>query len=151
MVDKIYELMKYRLQATLSISLHATSNEIRDKIMPVNKKWNIESIMKAASDYFEYTSRRVSFEYVLIDGLNDSEEDANALVKLIGDRICHVNLIPLNDIKERNFRRSYYDRVSAFQQILRQNDINATVRRELGADINAACGQLRRQELEENN
>lgn len=151
LVDKIYELMKYRLQATLSISLHATSNEIRDKIMPVNKKWNIESIMKAASDYFEYTSRRVSFEYVLIDGLNDSEEDANALVKLIGDRICHVNLIPLNDIKERNFRRSYYDRVSAFQQILRQNDINATVRRELGADINAACGQLRRQELEENN
>ncbi len=145
LVDKIYELMQYKFPVTLSISLHAPNDEIRDKIMPINKKWNIESLMKAADDYFLHTSRRVSFEYVLIDGLNDSEQNAKELVELIGDRICHVNLIPLNDIKERNFKRSLSSNVLAFQQILRQNDINVTVRRELGSDINAACGQLRLQ------
>lgn len=148
LVDKIYELMKHRLQATLSISLHAPTDELRDKIMPINKKWNIESLMKAADDYFHYTSRRVSFEYILIDGFNDSEENARQLVKLVKNRICHINLIPFNDINERNFKRSLSDKVLAFQQILRQNDINVTVRRELGADIKAACGQLRKQETD---
>ncbi|MBP0979257.1 MAG: 23S rRNA (adenine(2503)-C(2))-methyltransferase RlmN [Oscillospiraceae bacterium] len=148
LVDKIYELMKYRLPVTLSISLHATTDEVRDKIMPVNKKWNIESLIKAADDYFNYTSRRVSFEYVLINELNDSPEQALELVRLLGDRVCHVNLIPLNDIKERNFKRSIPERVFAFQKILRKYEINTTVRRELGADIRAACGQLRRKERE---
>ena len=149
LVDKIYELMEHRLQITLSISLHAPNDEIRDKIMPINKKWNIASIMKAADDYFEVTSRRVSFEYVLIDRLNDSKENAHELVNLLGNRICHVNLIPLNNIKERNYKRSSAKKIAEFQQILRKSGINVTVRRNLGFDISAACGQLRKQLLTE--
>ena len=148
LVDKIYELMKYKFQVTLSISLHAPNDEIRNQIMPVNKKWNVEALMKAANDYFDATSRRVSFEYILIDGLNDSIENAEELVRLLQGRPYHVNLIPLNNIKERNFKRSGEEQVLKFQQILRQSGINATVRRELGSDIKAACGQLRRQENE---
>lgn len=151
LVDKIYELMKYRLPVTLSISLHATTDEVRDKIMPVNKKWNIQSLLKAANDYFNYTSRRVSFEYILIKGLNDSVEQAHELARLIGDMICHINLIPLNDIKERNFKRSDSKSVFEFRKVLRKYEINATVRRELGSDIRASCGQLRKQERESEN
>ena len=150
LVDKIYELMKHKLQVTLTVSLHAPTDELRNQIMPVNKKWNLASLMKATDDYFEYTSRRVSFEYTLINGFNDSAKDAEDLVKLLGDRICHVNLIPLNDIKERNYNRSSNRNVLEFQRILRNHDINVTVRRELGSDINAACGQLRLQELRNN-
>ena len=148
LVDKIYELMKYKFQATLSISLHAPNDEIRNQIMPINKKWNVEALIKAANDYFDVTSRRVTFEYILIDGLNDSKENAEELVRLLQGRPYHVNLIPLNNIKERNFKRSSEERVLKFQRILRQGDINTTVRRELGTDIKAACGQLRIQEKE---
>lgn len=153
LVDKIYELMEHNIQATLSISLHAPNNEIRDQIMPINKKWNIESLIKAADEYFKRTSRRVSFEYILIEGLNASLDQAKELADLIrgvGGQTCHVNLIPLNDIKERNFRRPDPKKVFDFQNVLRRNGINVTVRRDLGSDIRAACGQLRRQETEVN-
>lgn len=147
-VDKMYELMKHRLQLTLSVSLHASNDKIRDQIMPINKRWNIEQLLKASEDYFEYTRRRVSFEYALIKDLNDSPEHALELVNLFKNKICHINLIPLNNIKERNFVKSPDERVLQFQNILRKNEINVTIRRELGSDINAACGQLRRQDVE---
>ena len=144
LVPKIYELSKLGLGLTLSISLHASDNKSRSEIMPVNDRYDINELLKACRHYFSITGRRISFEYALIDGHNDSREDAARLAKLLDGFICHVNIIPVNKIKERNFTS---DRKSAqrFRGYLEELGVNATVRRTLGADIDAACGQLRRE------
>ena len=144
LVPKIYELAKLGLGLTLSISLHASDNKSRSEIMPVNDRYNIDELLKACREYFKITGRRISFEYALIDGHNDSREDAVRLAKLLDGFVCHVNIIPVNKIKERNFTS---DRKSAqrFRGYLEELGFNATVRRTLGADIDAACGQLRRE------
>lgn len=141
-VDRIYKLAQLKLGVTLSVSLHAATDEKRSAIMPINNKFNLKELMKACDDYFKATGRRISFEYSLIEGVNDTEQSAEELIKLIGKRNCHVNLIPINEIKERDFKKSRF--VERFQKRLIDAGINATVRRTLGADINAACGQLRR-------
>lgn len=143
-VSGIYKLMEKKLQLTLSISLHAPNDEIRSKTMPVNKKWNIEKLLKACRDYTEATGRRISFEYAMISGVNDSDECAVELATRLKGMLCHVNLIPVNSVEERDYRRSADSRIKQFIQILEKNRINVTVRRTLGSDINASCGQLRR-------
>ncbi len=144
LVDKIYELSKLNFGLTLSISLHSPYDEKRSELMPINRKFHIDQLMKACRDYFEATGRRISFEYALIEGENDSREDAAALVKLLRGTPSHINIIPVNKIAERNYRS---DRQSAlrFCKLLNGMGANATVRRTLGSDINAACGQLRRE------
>lgn len=144
LVDKINELAKLKYGLTLSISLHATDNEGRSEIMPVNNKYNIEQLIAACKNYIDQTGRRISFEYAVIDGINDSESHAKQLSKLLKGMICHVNLIPVNRIKERNFNSSHKS-AQRFQKYLTDLGINATIRRTLGADIEAACGQLRRE------
>lgn len=143
-VPRIYELAELKLGITLSVSLHASNNKARSEIMPVNNRYDIDELMTACHYYFKVTGRRISFEYALIDGHNDSKEDARELAELLDDFVCHVNIIPVNKIKERNYRS---DRRSAyrFQKYLEELGVNATVRRTLGADIDAACGQLRRE------
>ena len=143
-MPRIYELAELNLGITLSISLHAPDNAERSAIMPVNDRWDINELMAACRHYFAKTGRRISFEYALIDGHNDTREDAKKLAALLSDFVCHVNIIPVNKIKERSFTS---DRKAAhrFQQYLNELGINATVRRTLGADIEAACGQLRRE------
>lgn len=141
-VDKIYKLAELNLGLTLSISLHAATDEKRSSIMPINRRFNLEQLMTACREYFKKTGRRISFEYSLIEGVNDTEESAQELIDLLGGMLCHVNLIPINEIRERDFKKSRY--VERFQKRLTDAGINATVRRTLGADINAACGQLRR-------
>lgn len=141
-VDKIYKLAELDLGLTLSISLHAATDEKRSSIMPINNRYNLDQLMTACRDYFKKTGRRISFEYSLIEGVNDTEESAKELIKLLSGMLCHVNLIPINEIRERDFKKSRF--VERFQKRLTDAGINATVRRTLGADINAACGQLRR-------
>lgn len=143
-VPRIYDLMDMNLQLTLTISLHAPNDEIRSATMPVNNRYNIESLLKACSEYGKKTGRRVSFEYTLIKGVNDSERNALELCRRLSGSLCHVNLIPVNDVKERNNIRSSKEDIIKFSNILKRNGINATIRRTLGADINASCGQLRR-------
>ena len=144
-VDKIYKLAELKLGVTLSISLHAATDEKRSAIMPINNRYNLNQLMTACDDYFKATGRRISFEYSLIEGVNDTDSDADELISLIGRRNCHINLIPINEIKERDFKKSRF--VEQFQKRLTSAGLNATVRRTLGADINAACGQLRRDSL----
>ena len=143
-VTGIYKLMEKRLGLTLSISLHAPNDEIRSRTMPVNKRWNIDELLKACRDYTNATSRRISFEYAMISGVNDSDECANELGKKLKGMLCHVNLIPVNSVKERDYKRSDNTRINDFIKILQKYGINVTVRRTLGSDINASCGQLRR-------
>ncbi len=145
-VPGIYRLMEERLQLTLSISLHAPNDEIRSKTMPVNQRWPIDTLLQACKDYTACTGRRISFEYALISGVNDSDKNAAELANRLHGMLCHVNLIPVNSVKERDFTRSSPQRIRSFQQILERSHINTTVRRTLGADINASCGQLRRGE-----
>jgi 23S rRNA (adenine2503-C2)-methyltransferase len=144
LVPRIYELAELGLGITLSVSLHAPDDESRSAIMPVNDRYHVAELMEACHYYFNKTGRRISFEYALINGHNDSREDARRLAELLGDFVCHVNIIPVNKIKERGY---VSDRKSAhrFQRYLEELHINATVRRTLGADIDAACGQLRRE------
>jgi len=144
LVDKIYQLAEKKLGLTLSVSLHAPNDQVRSASMPINDKWNMETLLKACRDYFAATGRRVSFEYALIDGLNDSPAQARELARRLDGMMCHVNLIPVNPVKERGNRRSSRQAVERFRQTLEDCGVNATVRRELGTDINAACGQLRR-------
>lgn len=144
LVDRIYDLAEYRFGLTLSVSLHAVTNAKRSEIMPVNKKYPIDELLNACRDYIEKTGRRISFEYAVIHGVNDSAEDAEALVRLLKGINCHVNLIPVNQIKERNYR-SDKNTLHRFLAALEKGGLNATVRRTLGADIDAACGQLRRE------
>ncbi len=145
-VPGIYRLMEENLQLTLSISLHAPNDEIRSRTMPVNKRWPMEELLRACREYTAHTGRRISFEYALIAGVNDSDRDARELADRLRGMLCHVNLIPVNSVKERNYVRSSPARVQGFQRTLEQLHINATVRRTLGSDINASCGQLRRGE-----
>lgn len=150
LVDKIDQLSKEHLPVTLSVSLHAYDNEVRSGIMPINNKYPIELLLGACNRYFEETGRRISFEYTLISGKNDTVEGAIALAKLLKKYIkgsCHVNLIPLNEVKETRLETS--KNVNNFKNKLISLGINATVRRKLGSDINASCGQLRRQSKEE--
>ncbi len=144
LVDEIYRLKDLHLPITLAVSLHAPNNEIRRKIMPVARKYSYDDVIKAAADYAEGTKRRVTFEYALIKGVNDSEKAAYELVGRLKGVLGHVNLIPVNDVKERNFSRSSDSGVKKFSSILTAEGIENTVRRRLGSDINAACGQLRK-------
>lgn len=148
LVDKIYELAKLKLQITLAISLHAATDEKRQELMPIARKHSLSELIKACRHYFDETGRRISFEYALVKGENDSDSDADTLAKLIGSLNCHVNLIPVNPIKERDFCQSDKSAVQAFRNRLEQNHVTATVRRTLGADINGACGQLRKAHLD---
>lgn len=154
LADKIRMLAKEDLQITLSISLHAYDDEVRSSIMPVNNKWNIDSLLTACRDYFDETGRRISFEYTLISGKNDSKEGAQKLTillkKYFGKRPLHVNLIPVNEVSETGFKRSAREAVNSFAEMLCKYGVNATVRRRLGSDINAACGQLRRENINSN-
>ena len=146
-VPKILEFANKNLQVTLSISLHATTDEVRNGMMPINRRYNINELIKACKEYIRITNRRITFEYSLVDGVNDSDKDALNLVKLIRGMLCHVNLIPVNEIDSSNYKQSKKNAVERFKNILLTNGINATVRRELGSDIKAACGQLRRSKL----
>ena len=140
-VDGIRRFMELDSQITLSVSLHAPNDKIRDTIMPINKKWNVGELISACRDYFAKTGRRISFEYAMIKGVNDSRECADELIELLRGMICHINLIPANEVRENDYHRS--DRVHEFCDYLNRHGMNATVRRTLGADISASCGQLR--------
>jgi 23S rRNA (adenine2503-C2)-methyltransferase len=144
LVPKIYELADKGYSITLAISLHATSDEKRRVIMPIANKYSIKEILEACDYYVEKTTRRISFEYSLVSGINDGGQDALDLSKLLKGRLCHVNLIPVNEIKENTLKRPSKETIENFEKILKQHGIEVTVRREMGSDINAACGQLRR-------
>lgn len=146
-VPKIYELAEQNFPITLSVSLHAPNNEIRSSVMPINKKYPIEELMKACRDYINKTTRRISFEYSLISGVNDSLENADELARLLKGMLAHVNLIPVNRIEERDYEKGDKKQIRAFCERLNSRGINATVRRELGSDIQASCGQLRKKLL----
>ena len=148
-VPKIDELAALNLQLTLSVSLHAPDSETRSRIMPVNKAYDVEELFAACHRYFQKTGRRISFEYAMIDGINDSDQQADLIAKKIRGMPGHVNLIPLNEVAESPFKPSR--RVAAFQKRLESHGITATVRRSLGGDIDASCGQLRRKAMEEEN
>ena len=152
LVPKIYDLQKENLPITLSISLHAPDDETRSAIMPVNRRYGVSELLAACRSYFQATGRRLSFEYTLIAGKNDSPEQAKKLAKVLNAGLrsrtetmpIHVNLIPVNEVKETGFRQTDRAAVKKFAAILEENGIRATLRRTLGADINASCGQLRR-------
>lgn len=143
-VPKIRELAGEKLQINLALSLHASSQEKRLQLMPVANKYEIHEVLDACRYYFEQTGRRITFEYSLVAGVNDTAEDAGGLAELIGDMNCHVNLIPVNPIRERDYVQPDRTAVYEFQKQLEKRGINATVRREMGRDIDGACGQLRK-------
>ena len=147
LVPKIYKLAEENIQCTLSISLHATTDEQRSKMMPVNNRYNIEELLQACKDYISKTNRRISFEYALAKENNDNLEDAKRLVKLLHGMNCHVNLIPINKIENGEYTKSSNENIIKFRDYLNEHGIVATIRRELGSDIDAACGQLRRKSL----
>ncbi len=144
LVPKIYELADKKLQLTLSVSLHAPSDQIRSRTMPVNRKYPIGELLKACRYYIEQTGRRISFEYAMIDGVNDSDANAAELASRLKGMLCHVNLIPVNSVGGTGYKKSRQDRIRSFISVLERSGITATVRRTLGSDINASCGQLRR-------
>ncbi len=146
-VPKIYEFANEDLQCTLSISLHASTDEKRSKMMPINNAYNIEELIKACKYYIDKTNKRISFEYALAKDNNESLEDAKNLIKLLRGMICHVNLIPINKIENGKYTKSTNENIMKFRDYLNDNGIVATIRRELGSDIEAACGQLRRKNL----
>ena len=147
LVPRIYDLANENIQCTLSISLHATNNEKRSSMMPVNNAYPIEELIKACKEYIKITNRRVSFEYALAKDNNDNLEDAKELVKLLKGMLCHVNLIPINKIENGKYTKSSNENIMKFRDYLNDHGIVATIRRELGSDIDAACGQLRRKNL----
>ena len=130
-------------QVNLAISLHSADNMIRNKIMPINKAYNIEILIETVKKYIEKTNRRVTFEYILLDNINDRKEDALKLVSLLKGINCYVNLIPYNETKNLEFKRSNNDKIMSFYDILKKNKINVTLRKEFGSKVDAACGQLR--------
>ena len=144
LVDKIKLLAEKKLQLTLSVSLHSPDNESRNKIMPINRRWNVEEVLAACKEYYEITGRRVSFEYTMISSVSDSPEQAELLAKKLSGMGAHVNMIPLNDVEETGLHTSSREAIARFQSILQAHGITATVRRTLGSDIDASCGQLRR-------
>ncbi len=147
-VPKIEELAKKHLQITLAISLHAPNDEKRKELMPIANRYSMEELLSACKYYFKETNRRMTFEYSLVAGVNDQPKNARELCQKLHGFPCHVNLIPVNPIKERNFRQSLPESIMEFKKILEKNHIHVTIRREMGADINAACGQLRRKKLQ---
>ncbi|MBQ3115099.1 MAG: 23S rRNA (adenine(2503)-C(2))-methyltransferase RlmN [Clostridia bacterium] len=147
LVDKINMLAKEKMPITLSVSLHAPDDETRNKIMPVNKKYSVDSLIDCCKDYIESTGRRISFEYILIDGLNDTYEHAKRLSSITKNMLCHINLIPANFVPESGLKKSSKENVIRFLNALQSFGVNATVRRTLGSDIEASCGQLRRNEM----
>lgn len=149
LLPKIIELSLKKLQITLALSLHATTDEKRKNLMPIANTYSIADLMNACKEYFDNTGRRISFEYALVAGVNDNDEDARKLTELAKPLNCHINLIPVNPIKERDFKRSGKDAIMRFKNKLEKNGINVTIRRELGADIDGACGQLRRRHTSE--
>ena len=149
LVPMIYKLAEQNTQCTLSISLHATTNEKRSSMMPVNNAYNIEELIQACKDYIKVTNRRISFEYALAKDNNDNLEDAKRLVKLLKGMLCHVNLIPINKIENGEYTKSSNENIIKFRDYLNDHGIVATIRRKLGSDIDAACGQLRRKNLKE--
>jgi len=145
LADKIRELAERKMQITLLISLHAPDDKRRTQIMPINNKYSIRELMDACDFYIQQTGRRISFEYTLISGVNDNLSEADSLADLLRGKLCHVNLIPVNKVAETGFDKSSRQRVDEFRARLEKRGISATVRREMGSDINAACGQLRNQ------
>ena len=150
-IPKIDELAELEIPINLCISLHAPNNEARDRIMPVNKKYKIEDLIAACKRYIDKTHRRITFEYSLISGVNDDLEQADELAKRLSGMLCHVNLIPVNKVSEREFTHGSRKSIIEFCEYLNRKKINATIRRELGSDINASCGQLRRTAMKEGN
>ncbi|MBP5271403.1 MAG: 23S rRNA (adenine(2503)-C(2))-methyltransferase RlmN [Clostridia bacterium] len=148
-VPRLYDLMELRPQFTLSVSLHAPNDDIRRRIMPVAKRWNIEVLLQACREYIAATTRRISFEYAMMSGVNDSDACAEELASRLKGMLCHVNLIPANEVRENDYVRSSDERLTAFAKILERNGITTTVRRTLGPDIEASCGQLRRNHAKE--
>ncbi len=142
-VPRIYDLAKEHLGLTLSVSLHAPNDEIRSGLMPVNRTWGIDELLRACRFYTKETSRRISFEYTMIDGVNDSDACAEELAARLHGMLCHVNLIPVNTVREKQYQKSRADRLRRFSEILQKRGLTVTVRRTLGEDINASCGQLR--------
>ncbi|MBQ1311700.1 MAG: 23S rRNA (adenine(2503)-C(2))-methyltransferase RlmN [Blautia sp.] len=147
LVPRIYDLAREEYQLTLAISLHAPNDEIRRQLMPIAKKYSMEEVLQACRDYFSQTGRRITFEYSLVAGVNDSPGNASELAGRLKDLNCHVNLIPVNPVRERENRRPDRQRVDNFKNKLEKCGINVTIRREMGADIDGACGQLRRRYL----
>ena len=148
LVPKIEEFSKLDLQFNLAVSLHGPTNEVRDQIMPINKAYPIEELMGALKKYYNRTNRRITFEYVMLDGINDTVECANKLSELVKDLNCYVNLIPYNETHNIKFKRSSTIQIMRFYDILKKNKISVTIRREFGGNISAACGQLRSKEEE---
>ena len=144
LVPKIKQFADRKMQCNLAISLHSPTDEMRKELMPIAKRYTIDEILEACQYFFEQTGRRITFEYSLVAGVNDKPEHAKILTKRIKNLNCHVNLIPVNPIKERDYKQSNVDSIMEFKVMLERNHINATVRREMGRDIQAACGQLRR-------
>ena len=142
-VPKIYEFSNLKYQVNLAISLHAPNNELRDKLMPINKVYPLEELIKAVKYYIEKTNRRVTFEYILLSDINDGEKEARELVKLIKGLNAYINLIPYNQGNSNNFKRTKNENIMKFYDIIKKEKINVTVRREFGSNISAACGQLR--------
>ena len=147
-VPKIKELAEEKLQMTLALSLHASNQKKRQELMPIANKYSMDEVLEACRCYFEETGRRITFEYSLVAGVNDSDEDARELSGRIRDINCHVNLIPVNPIKERSFARSTRQAVENFKIKLEKYGINVTIRREMGSDIDGACGQLRKSNID---
>lgn len=151
LVDKIYQLADEKLPVTLAISLHASDNEVRKELMPIANKYSIEEILKACEYYFKKSGRRLTFEYSLVYKVNDSDKEAIALAKLLKNINCHVNLIPVNPIKERDYKQSSKASIENFKNKLEKYKINVTIRREMGTDIQGACGQLRKSYIKQQN
>lgn len=146
-VPRIYDFADKDIQCTLSVSLHSSNDKTRSSMMPINNAYNIEELMKACKYYIKKTNKRISFEYALAKDNNDNLNDAKELVNLLHGMLCHVNLIPINKIENGKYTKSSLDNIIKFRDYLNDHGITATIRRELGSDINAACGQLRRQSL----
>ena len=142
-VPKILEFSDFPLQVNLAISLHAPNNSIRDRLMPINKVYPIEKVMDAIDIYIKKTNRRVTFEYILLEGINDRNEDALELSKLVKDKNCYINLIPYNETNNFGYKRTKPIQIMKFYDILKKNNVNVTIRKEFGSKISAACGQLR--------
>ncbi|KIR03424.1 Ribosomal RNA large subunit methyltransferase N [Lachnospiraceae bacterium TWA4] len=149
-VPRIYDLAKENLPITLALSLHATTNEERIELMPIARKYSLDEVLEACEYYFKQTGRRISFEYSLVKDVNNSKEHAKRLSELISKTNSHVNLIPVNPVKERSFETVTRKQAEDFQKMLEKNGVNATIRREMGRDISGACGQLRRSFIEKN-
>ena len=143
-VPRMYDLAKEKLQITLALSLHGSTQEKRKQLMPVANKYDLQEVLEACDNYFHETGRRITFEYSMVHGVNDTEEDARELSALLKHRNCHLNLIPVNPIKERDFERPDRKNALNFKNKLEKSGINVTIRREMGSDIDGACGQLRR-------